>query len=54
MITARKFVLRPYAERKSREERERARYLRPAARTCRVCYGLERCQPCATCKAGVP
>lgn len=52
MTTARKFILRPYAARKTLQERERARYLRgPQTRTCRTCYGLERCQPCAVCGA---
>ncbi len=49
MTRAHKFVLRPYAERKNYEQKQRARYLRklqPAL--CRVCYGLPHVA-CATC-----
>ncbi len=49
-MTARKFVLRPYAARMAEQEKQRARYLRKlAAPLCRTCYRLERCQPCAKC-----
>ncbi len=45
-----RFILRPYVERKTKQEAERARYLRaPQTKTCRTCYGLARCQPCAKC-----
>ncbi len=54
-MTARKFVLRPYAARMAYQEKQRARYLRKtAAPLCRTCYGLERCQPCAKCKPVKP
>ena len=53
MTSARKFVLKPYAERMTERDKQRARYLRKlAAPLCKTCYGLARCQPCAVCKAG--
>ena len=49
-MTARKFVLKPYAERMSEREKQRARYLRKlSAPLCKVCYGLDRCKPCPVC-----
>lgn len=50
-MTARKFILRPYAERKTEREKQRARYLRNLAPAplCRTCYGLDHLQPCAKC-----
>ncbi len=52
-MTARKFVLRPYASRMAYQEKQRARYLRKLAPValCRECYGLDH-RPCSKCPKG--